>query len=55
MGFLNFFFSWNRPVDPLPRQEIQRVIDDHDRKLRELREAIEVLRDEHDDRPRDDA
>jgi sugar-specific transcriptional regulator TrmB len=48
MGFLNFSFIWHRPVDPLPRQELERTLRDYDQKLRELKEAIDALRSEHD-------
>jgi hypothetical protein len=49
MGFLNFFFSWSRPVDPVPRQEIERVKAEYGKKLRELQDAVAALQSEHDD------
>jgi hypothetical protein len=48
MRFLNFFFTWSRPVDPLPRREIERAIRDHDQKLKELQDAVNALRTDHD-------
>jgi hypothetical protein len=53
MGFLNFFFSWSRPIDPLSRQEIERVKTEHGKKLRELQEAVDALRRQSDDRQND--
>jgi hypothetical protein len=49
MGFLNFSFRWSRPIDPVSLQEIERVKTDHGEKLRELQEAVDALRREHDD------
>jgi hypothetical protein len=54
MRFLNFNFTWSRPVDPLPRREIERAIHDHDQKLRDLKEAVDALRSEHDEQSSDD-
>lgn len=56
IGFLSSIFGRERPVDPVPPEEVERRIREHNEKIRELGEAIHVLKDhEPDERTYHDA
>lgn len=49
MGFLTLIFGRGRPHDPIPREEVERRLREHDQKIRELDDALHALRGDEPD------